>query len=644
MNTTRFLLTLILAFFLIQVNAQNRKAEEFYNKGKEAYDDDNYLAAKMNFEKALIHEENYDYALYYLALSYYYSDEEAMAAETFEKLATHHPDFWSYFYYYWGMSLIYAGDPEKAAIQLQKGLEKYPRDADNIRDHHEMKYLLDYCERSVAVRERLATMEEPVNMGSEINSEWDEYMPMINPTGRILYYTSDKQGGFDNPDRERFEDYGDDIYYVEKTASGWGPSQLLPQPINSYENDGTASFSGDGQVMVYAGCNRDDGVGSCDIYIAYLEGNDWSAPVNMGDVVNDESWDSQPCISSDGNSIFFISTRNGSHGSSDIYITRKNKFGDWGLPVNLGDEINTPLSEVSPYLSPDGKTLYFASAGHPGFGDLDVFMSVYEDCKWSEPVNLGKPLNSTGEDEFFSIGGSGEIAYFATDREGSHGGSDIYTIPIPEEMRPKPTVVVTGIVSNAKKQEPVGAWVLIEDINTGEMISVNKSNSETGKYLVVLPSGRNYSVTANKEGYFFYSQLFEVDKDIQYQEIEKNIELKPIEKGARVVLNNIFFETGKAELTPESRLELDKAVDLIRANPTMVIEVGGNTDNVGNDDYNMSLSHERAKSVRQFLVEAGTQPERIQAKGYGETNPVADNETDEGRAANRRTEFIILEF
>lgn len=211
-------------------------------------------------------------------------------------------------------------------------------------------------------------------------------------------------------------------------------------------------------------------------------------------------------------------------------------------------------------------------------------------------------------------------------------------------MRPKPTVVVEGVVTNAKTKAVVGAYVMIEDLNSGELIAVNKSNSVSGKYLIVLPAGKTYSVSANKEGFFFHSERFDVPSTTAYQEIKKDIELRPIEKGAKVVLNNIFFETGKATLSPQSRVELGKAIDLMKTNPTMVIEIGGHTDDVGDDASNMKLSHDRAKSVRDYLVSGGITSGRVQSKGYGESNPVATNDTAEGRQANRRTEFIILEF
>ncbi|UXP34191.1 OmpA family protein [Reichenbachiella agarivorans] len=215
---------------------------------------------------------------------------------------------------------------------------------------------------------------------------------------------------------------------------------------------------------------------------------------------------------------------------------------------------------------------------------------------------------------------------------------------LPDHLKPKPSVVVQGIVSNANTSAPIGAVVLIEDLVTGELIALNKSNDETGEYLIVLPAGRSYSVSATKDGYFFYSQSFDLPKDASYAEIKKDILLEPIEKGTKVVLNNIFFESGRAELKPISYVELNKAVQLLKDNKTMVIEVGGHTDDVGSDELNLKLSQARADAVVQYMVLAGVEDTRLQAKGYGESVPLADNSTDEGRTINRRTEFVIVEF
>ncbi len=437
---------------------------------------------------------------------------------------------------------------------------------------------------------------------------------------------------------------GEDVYIANVDGDEIGEPSLLPEPINSTNNDFGATFSGDGQTMVYVRCGGEGSIGSCDLYITSLDGDTWQEPINMGNVVNSKEWDSQPSISADGTTIIFTSQRDGGYGGADLYMIRKNKFGRWGIPQNLGSVINTPWTEKSPYLAPDGRTLYFSSYGHPGLGGADLYKSIFDQGNWSVPVNLGKPLNSEGDDNYFTISASGEKAFFASTRAGGKGLYDLYRIEIPDELKPQATAIVSGIVTNARDKKPISARIIIEDLNTGELVATNKSNSITGKYLIVLPSGRTYGVTAFEQGFFFYSQSFDIPKESLYQELTKNIELKPIEKGARVVLNNIFFETGKANLSPESRLDLDKAIELMRTNPSMVIEVGGHTDNVGDEGANMRLSHERAKSVRQYLVEANISPDRIEAKGYGETTPVAENDTEEGRAANRRTEFIILEF
>ncbi len=566
---------------------------------------------------------------------------------------------------------FYLGSAYQALGQTEKSVDFFLKAKDVMLDavshvsygsneilvKHQMQYHQRYAAEQATLSKATNTMKEPIRLANSINSNFGDYFPMLDPTGTKLYFTStrpDQDGGTRSILKSKSKTKGasgsdsapkegdEDIYFVEKIGAEWGAPVKLPEPINTDSNDGAACFSADGQLMVYAGCGLSDGMGSCDTYFSVMENGSWTSPKNMGNVVNSEAWDAQFSLSYDGSKLFFSSGRDGGYGETDLYLVEKNIFGEWGPPVNLGGIVNTPFHEYAPFISQDGKTLYFSSNAHPGFGGLDIFKSVYDNGKWSVPVNLGKPLNTPKDDKFFTIGGSGELGYFSSDRDGK--GLDIYQIEIPEEMRPQPTIVITGTVTNAKTNDRVGGFVMVEDIDTGELIAVNKSNSITGKYLVVLPGGRNYSVSANKEGFFFYSQSFEVPKKIHYEEITKDILLKPIEKGTKVVINNIFFETGKATLTPQSHLELDKAIDLLRSNPTMVIEVGGHTDNVGDDGMNMKLSHDRAKSVREYMVGRGIGPDKIQAKGYGESNPIATNETDDGKKANRRTEFIILEF
>jgi len=611
-----------------------------YDQAKSLYDKNNYAEAIPYFENCLTADPSNQDALYYAGLCYRYTNKNAEAIEKFKALASANADYWAWFYYEAGVANDALKQYDDAVKMYEEFTKRFPNSAKNSIYHHQAKFKMQAAREQKNLQAAPKIMKDPIRLTGNMNSEYDDYMPMLDATGRKLYFTSQRKGGIDE-DKADDKEGDEDVYFIEMKNGSWTEPQLLPEPLNSGSNEGAECFSADGQVMVYTACGRNDGIGSCDLYISTLEGNEWSKPVNMGGIVNTDDWDSQPTMSYDGSRIIFTSERENGYGSEDLYMIERNSFGEWGPAMNLGGVVNTPFNDSSPFLSQDGKTLYFASWGHPGYGGYDLFKTTYENGKWTTPVNLGRPLNTPGDDRYFTIGGSGEKGYFASDVTGNQ---DLYEIDIPEEMRPQPTVVVSGVVTNAKNGNVVGAYVMVEDLNTGELIAVNKSNSATGKYLVVLPAGKTYSVSANKEGFFFHSEAFDVPSSSKFQEIKKDIMLKPIEKGAKVVLNNIFFETGKATLSPQSYVELEKASDLLKANPSMIIEVGGHTDNVGDDESNMKLSHDRAKSVRDYLLKAGVAPNRMQAKGYGELNPIASNDNDEGRKANRRTEFVILEF
>lgn len=613
----------------------------YFDQGKEAYGKEKYTEAISYFIDALKVDGKNEDALYFLGLCYKYTNQPEKAIEQFALLEKLNPNYSPTFYYELGGMYADAGQFEKGVQMQEIFLKKYPSDADKTLSRHQAQYKLRYSREQEALRKEKIVMKEPIKLPSSINSQQDDFMPILNPKGDKLYFTSKRKGGISFDEASKIEG-DDDLYFIEKVNGTWSTPKLLPDPINTGANEGAACFSADGQVMVYTGCGREDGIGSCDLYISMLEGDQWSVPKNLGNVVNCDDWDSQPTISNDGSKIIFASGREGSYGIEDLYIVEKNIFGEWGPAMNIGPTLNTPFRDKSPFFSQDGKTLYFASDGHPGFGGLDIFKTTYENGKWTTPINLGRPLNTEGDDIYFTVGGAGDVAYFASNRDG--GSDDLYEIEIPEAMRPEATVVVEGIVTNAKTGARVSAHVMVEDLNTGEIIALVKSNSVSGRYLVVLPSGKSYSVSANKESFFFHSERFDVPADSKFETLKKDIPLKPIEKGTKIVLNNIFFETGKATLTSQSKVELEKAIDLLNENPTMVIEVGGHTDNVGDDAFNMKLSHDRAKTVRDYLVTGGISSTRVQSKGYGETNPVATNDNEEGRKANRRTEFIILEF
>ncbi|MEO9806086.1 MAG: OmpA family protein [Reichenbachiella sp.] len=637
-------LSIIILSLILALVAQESQAQTYadaFKDGGKYYKHARYEEAIKKFNEALKYQNRSDKAWFYLAMSFKRNKQPEQASIAFEKLRGVNPNYNPAFYFEGGEVFIELNRLSKAERYFETFLKKFPDVPKNTMKRHEAKNRLEYAQKSREIRQQDNTTSDPI-LVSKLNSSANDYAPQVNPIGTRLYFTSVRQGGFDNvQDSSRANHYGEDIYVSNLQNNAWSEPRMLPEPINSINDDFGSAFTGDGQTMVYVRCGGKESVGNCDLYITTLDGTKWSEPVNMGNVVNSKDWESQPTISSDGTRIIFTSSRDGGYGGADLYMTEINHLGDWGIPQNLGGIINTPLSDNSPFLAADGKTLYYATSGHPGQGGVDIFYSVFENGKWAKPINLGAPINSSGEDKNFSISGSGK-AYFSSSRNSD--SYNIYETELPDYLKPKPTAVIEGVVSNANTDEPLGALVLIEDIDTGELIAINKSNSESGEYLVVLPAGRNYSVSASKDGYFFYSQSFDLPKDTTYQEITKDIGLEPIEKGTKVVLNNIFFESGRAELKPISYVELNKAAELLQNNGSMVIEVGGHTDNLGSEDANLRLSQARANAVVEYLKLAGIEEARLQAKGYGESTPIADNSTNDGRKANRRTEFVIVEF
>ncbi|MFT7231682.1 MAG: outer membrane protein OmpA-like peptidoglycan-associated protein [Cyclobacteriaceae bacterium] len=612
-----------------------------YKKGMEYYNQHNLEKAIISFQDATRYSDRDQKAWYYLGMACNYSLRYEEAAVAFQRLAGLNPNYDFTFYYEASKALIAIGQFPEAEWCLKSFLNRMPKNPGTMMTQHLIQNRLEYVAKSPALRiqEPTTTLPEPV---TPVNSDFGDYTPQVNPTGTRLYFTSVRPGGFDFvEDSANMTDFGEDIYFSTSVVGKWYAPELLPSPINSKGDDFGSAFTGDEQTMVYVRCGSGT-IGNCDLYITQLAGSEWTEPVNMGNVINSKDWDSQPTISSDGNRIIFTSAREGGYGGSDLYMSEKNHLGEWGIPQNLGSTVNTPLNDNSPYLAPDGKTLYYATEGHPGFGGTDIFYCVFENGKWSKPINLGSPINSGGDDTNFSISAQG-VAYFASAKS-NDGNYDIYEVELPDYLKPKPTIVVQGIVTNSETKVPLATLVLIEDMNTGEVIAINKSNSVTGEYLTVLPAGRDYSVSASSKGFFFYSKSFEIPKDTSYQEIQFDIALEPIKKGTKVVLNNIFFESGRAELKPVSYVELNKGVDLLKDNKSMVIEIGGHTDNVGADALNLKLSEDRAKAVMNYMVLAGIDQSRLRSKGYGESQPIAANDTKDGKAKNRRTEFEIVEF
>ncbi|WKN44675.1 OmpA family protein [Tunicatimonas pelagia] len=443
--------------------------------------------------------------------------------------------------------------------------------------------------------------------------------------------------------------YDEDIYVSHKNAQGeWQAPELLSENITTMHNEGTCAISADGRTLIFTACEGRKGYGSCDLFVSYRTGDTWSVPKNLGAEVNSSSWESQPTLSADGNTLYFVSDRSGGLGKRDIYLTRRNSQGEWSNAQNAGKTINTPRDEVSPFIHVNGQTLYFASNGRPGFGGFDLYVTEQTEKQWSEPKNLGYPINTYEDQASLFITADGQDAYYSNEeqRQGQYIRSEIYTFAIPAQIQVQNrSNYVFGKVYHALTKEPLEATIELVDLRQQQPISAVTSDPANGEYLMVLTEGSEYALYVNKDNFLFRSLTFNYlapsEAYIQ-QPIEIDVYLDPVEKGRETVLNNVFFDTDKYVIQEKSKPELDKIASFLQENPTISVSINGHTDNVGSDSYNKTLSTQRAKAVYDYLLQAGVPAERLAYQGYGAEKPIADNNTAEGRQKNRRIAFEIL--
>jgi len=475
----------------------------------------------------------------------------------------------------------------------------------------------------------------PVNLGPGINTAGYEFVNYISADGSTLYFTRRMTTG-----NERDEQF----YYSRRINDTlWSDASELGPPVNTTGDEGALCLSPDGQFLIFSACDRPDGFGSCDLYIARREGKHWSEPLNMGPVINSSYWETQPSFSSDGLTLYFVSNRPGGYGSSDIWISKRVAGGDWGRPINAGEPINTSESERGPFIHPDGQTLYFSSKGHPGMGEGDIFYSKRgAEGIWSEPVNIGYPLNTPADEVTFIVDNEGKFAYFSSASEQGYGKQDIYRVNLPEQIKPMAVTFMKGVVTDSITGKFLGASFQLTDLESGKKIVQSESDPLSGEFLMSVPAGKKYALVVEKKGYLFYSATISPgnSSDI-HKPYLKDIKLKPVKTGETFVLNNIFFETDSARLLPASITELNYLYQLLNRNSKICIEIGGHTDNTGKQAYNYALSERRARAVYDFLIDKGINPGRLKCKGYGSDKPIADNATELGRAQNRRTEIKI---
>jgi len=622
-----------------------KKAKKHYEEARYFFRVGDAEQAIPFLQKAIKKYPSYRKALTDLSVAYEKTNQFNKAIETYDKLSELYPE------------LTFKVSYQKANIEFNRA--NYDLAIDHL-DHYLKDDQLSMKQKKQGgkFRETAKFAFEavknpvpfnPISLGENINTANLEYLPSITADEETIVFT--RRSGNSQLDNEDF--------FISKKKDGlWSVAQNFSK-INTQNNEGAQSITADGRAIFFAAKDRKGGYGNFDIWMSYKVGDNWSAPANLGEAINSAYWESQPSISSDGKTLYFLSKRPDGIGGYDIYKSEW-KNDKWNAAENLGKTINTPEDEQSPFIHHDNETLYFSSKGHIGMGQADLFFSTKENELWTTAKNLGYPINTNANESSLIVSANGRNAYFASDREGGSGGLDLYNFELPEIIKPKPVTYFKGIVKDANSNKPLSASIQMMNLKNGETVSRTNSDEVNGEFLSTLKADEEYAVNVSKKGYLFHSEHFTFKTNPNGEPYVIEILLKPIIKkqvvnisqpkaepiiatGSKVVLNNIFFETGKHTLLPASEIELNRLVDLLNDNANLNIRINGHTDNVGTESANQILSEKRAKAVVDYLVLKGINVNRLKYIGYGETLPLTTNDNEKGKAANRRTEFEIIE-
>lgn len=625
-----FLFLIISSVALGQYDASKvaKKAIQAYNAGLELAQDGRYKEAALALQEAINRDKNYADA--YLSLAGVYGElkNHSQSISNYEKAFGLDSNYTSGYRLPYSINLAALGEFEKAlttitTLLLKTTLNPNTRKAAEYRQKT-YQFAVDFAKRRGTDNYVFA----PQNVGG-VNSSASEYFPSIPIQGGELIFT-------------RRLNRDEDFYYSSKNGAGWNAAKPLPGNLNTPELEGAQIISQDGTQLVFAANERPGGLGGYDIYTSYLTPQGWSEAINLGNKINTPYWESQPCLSPDKRDLYFASRKPGGFGGSDLYVSHLQTNGRWSEPENMGPEVNTASEEQCPFIHADNQTFYFSSKGLPGYGDEDIYvMRKGPNGAWGKPENVGYPVNTVNQEGTLFVSADGKTAYFASDRSDSKGGLDIYSFEMRPDIRPFKTLWVKGKVFDKKTAAGLPSAVELIDLNSKGVISKVQTD-EKGNFLITLPVGKDYAFNVARKGYLFYSDNFSLSNKAPDSLYQKDIPLQPIDVAASVVLKNIFFDFNKYEVKPQSGAELDKVVQLLTDNPTVKIQIGGYTDAIGSATDNLKLSENRAKAVVAYLVTKGLDAKRLSAKGFGAAQPLSENNTEEGRAQNRRTELKVI--
>ena len=612
-------------------NKINEKASGLYSKAlNELTQNQNYKYAIQLMDEAIAIEPKFMDAWLSEAGAYADLKNYTASVSAFETALKIDSSYFSDFYLPYSISLAGTGAFEKALTAVNNFLAD-PQINDRSRKAGEYRkrcyeFAVDYASN----HKNSKYIFQPKNVGDSINTSVSEYFPSLTIDANELVFT------------RRVKGINEDFFVANKKNNQWSKAIPLQGNINTELNEGAQNISQDGKMLVFTGCNFPGGSGSCDLYYSTQTPRGWSEPLNFGEPINTEFWESQPSLSPDKRFLYFTARDPNGLGGSDIWVSEKSPNGTWKNPVNLGPGINTAGNESDPFIHADNQTLFFTSNGLQGYGEKDLFYSRKgPKGDWSVPQNLGYPINTIYEEGTLFITADAKTAYYASNRSDSKGGLDIYSFELREDMRPNKTLWVKGKVFDKKTTKGLPSGVELIDMNTKQIISKVQTD-EQGNYLITLPVGRDYAFNVNRKGYLFFSDNFFLSQQSPDSVFEKNIPLQPIETNATIVLKNIFFDVNKSDLKPASEAELDEVVKLMNDNPTLKIQISGHTDTVGKATDNIKLSENRARAVIDYLISKNINATRLTSKGFGATQPIAPNKTEDGRALNRRTEMKVV--
>ena len=632
-------------FFLALVSLQVAGQANLSTKSKKAIDlytlADNFRVRGQYEEaidllnQAIAKDDNFSEAYLRLGLTYFSMKQYQKAIQQYEKGLSLTTDLnkQKAFWYEMGEPYLLDGNYSKA----MKVLSAF------INNETASKQKIDRATRLFRSAEfalNNKTNESSYNLhplSDTVNEYVLQYFPVLTADQNQLIFTR----------RVSNDANGDENLVISaKDENGrWLMPQSISKNINTRLNEGTCSISADGRKLILTCCTGRDGIGSCDLYESKKMGDDWSVPQNLGRNVNSSSWESQPSLSADGRTLYFVSDRRSGLGQRDIWVSTQNENGEWTKAVNAGTVINSPYDEISPFIHANNKTLFFATNGRPGFGGYDIFFSEKDSSSWSAPKNLGSPINDNEEQYSLFITADGRKGYYSHEEtlESGKSRSKIFEVLIPPQNQIRfRSNYVKGIIRDKLTKSPLEARIELINIKNNEVASLVESDSVSGEYLMVLTQGDEYALYVNKQGYLFKSLNFNYSEVTDFEPIIINMDLEKITAGSVAILNNIFFDVDKFELKEKSSQELQKIIKLLRDNPGIRVEISGHTDNSGSPEHNRQLSEKRAQSVFTFITQNGIDKARLLPKGHGPDQPIASNETEAGRQQNRRIEFRII--